>query len=480
MVLFGYARRRALGKQRLKEDAKRKRFAFESDRPSAARPRSWTRVLRSIVDTPFLRALFATFIVAGVVEKSWKQRRRRPQREEKRQDFAVYAISEVDVERVVILGEKKSGATYVSHLLTDNLFISTEERMYDVSRKVTPRNTLLVLVTKHPIASLVSRIQRPHPTEKFQRKDLTKPKILEKLLKERSHFHTKALELGEFVQENGGAFEIVKYESALEFPKYIVDVIEMRYAIPRRRRSPQHDVVTPHHHTGDILDDSPGDETHHGARRSRYKKHGPFTRRNYYLQSDFLDDVHDKLLKHLKHNLIDTHLEAQLGYDIDDKKQHKKTPPREEQQGSSSRWQRSASWLLWTFDVVIIFVVGVAVLAVVFVAPAVYWQLYDLPPKTIPSAPPQSSPPPPSAYFKMWGQSSLHVSDVVDDDDDDDDASAQSPIDHGLQESIGHASPSSASDSDSSESSDSSTDTFSLSSSSDSEDSESEEASTES
>ena len=216
---------------------------------------------------------------------------------------------------MMVLGEKKSGATYIRQLMLDNVFLApldttefdhhtepamraTREAMgvfgNELIKRDEPRKlakdwldpskhpriveaTLTLLVTKDPIAWLVSALKRPaqgparRPSELFNRAG----QLLQHLLARRYEGLKAALELGAIVDSHGGRFEVVSYEDAVRDAGRVVRDLAEKHGLARRRGG---DLLTAQHHTGDVPR-KPDEATGHGAaRRSRYGQHGPFTR----------------------------------------------------------------------------------------------------------------------------------------------------------------------------------------------------------
>lgn len=247
-----------------------------------------------------------------------------------------------EVQALMVVGDFKSGATFVRQLLLDNILLApldihehdhhnepamalARERLGIDGSESLPRQdattvartlkarplaaskTLLVLVVKHPLAWLASIKLRPHPAEAR-----TKPQNYASLLKRRSQNTRDALSLGSFVLQQGGAFEIITYEDALGQPHDLVLSLAFKYSLSRRRAGM---VDLPRHHTGDISSTASVAPFHGAARRARYQQNGPFLLRDYYLEKDYFSEFNSGQLSAIARQ-CDHDLERDLGFTI--------------------------------------------------------------------------------------------------------------------------------------------------------------------
>uniref|UniRef100_A0A7S3K5Z6 Sulfotransferase domain-containing protein n=1 Tax=Aureoumbra lagunensis TaxID=44058 RepID=A0A7S3K5Z6_9STRA len=368
MTGIGSARasRRAEYRHHLSRQAEKTKAAvaesFESSRKSSRRQNGWTLILKEklfritrsqwqricmyvqrqkkkAIDIPSsLSVLF--FVLVLLIILMW-----RPSGKIEKKDiknlFDSIKMDEnfYEIEWLMVIGEKKSGATYVRQLLLDNLFVDPldtidfdhhqnppaaarrlsefGEVIHTISRDnpsslnklASTKNILVLFVTKEPISFLVSSLQRPHPDDGAKKREIKDTTILKALLRKRSVFSNEALALKKMFKY----FEHIKYEDALLDPDLLVRTLAHKYNFHRRRGN---ELLIPHHFTGDITTQKEDNniQFHGQARRARYRQLGTFDRRNYYLDNQFLDYLDDSLIKHIRHRLLDTHLESFLGY----------------------------------------------------------------------------------------------------------------------------------------------------------------------
>jgi len=184
-------------------------------------------------------------------------------------------VTESPPSLLMVVGDLKSGSTFVRQLLLDNLFVAPlDTHAYDHHNEVAMRNarealgvlgnenikrdapadlattfldapkhprvvaaTLVVVVTKDPVAWLVSTVKRPHskaksPTRKVSALFERSETLLDALCSRRATNLRAALALG----RTAGRFEVVAYEDALAEPEKVVEALG---AEPRRQSESQ-------------------------------------------------------------------------------------------------------------------------------------------------------------------------------------------------------------------------------------------------
>lgn len=289
--------------------------------------------------------------------------------------------SHVDVQLLLVAGDRKSGASYVRQLFLDNIFVApldthqqdhhNEPAMTATRRRLGVDGTfhrddaipegaaphvLLVLVTKDPFSWLASTALRPHPDAK--RRKLENRRHTAALIDARTRSTRSFLNQGAKLTAAGGAFEVIAYEDALSRPEEITRTIALRYGLARRRGGT---LAVPRHHTGDAPAEA-------AVRRS----HRPFQRRAYYLDREYMDEFDEHTLARLRRHL-DTDLEQSLGY---------LRPHHHRRRRTRNRTAHAASFMARIFQLALSLleriaasVVVAVVLAVLFVvAPLVYWR----------------------------------------------------------------------------------------------------------
>lgn len=289
--------------------------------------------------------------------------------------------SHVDVQLLLVAGDRKSGATYVRQLFLDNLFVApldthqqdhhNEPAMSATRRRLGVDGTfhrddpipegaaphvLLVFVTKDPFSWLASAALRPHPDAK--RRNLKNRRHTAALIDARTRATRGFLSQGAKLTAAGGAFEVIAYEDALSRPEEITRTIALRYGLARRRGGT---LAIPRHHTGDVPEEPL-------VRRP----HRPFQRRAYYLDREYMDEFDEHTLARLRGHL-DTDLEHSLGYLRPHHHRRRQTRKRAAHAATLARIVQIA---LSALERIAAFVVVTVVLAVLFVvAPLVYWRV---------------------------------------------------------------------------------------------------------